>query len=246
MEIYFITTKIIFISAITFLLIIKKRNIKNLKVEYFPQQKWSIREVLPVYWIFIFITLISVILYQENPSRRLYIFESFISTILAGFILIFALKRIMRKWKILSISVIGAKSSDIYWIIALGAIQFSLLSVILASRNSVSVDSRFFLMLGHFSITLICWPILESVLYLGMMFIPTIRIVGLVKSAVLISLLQALSHFSYNSMDVAINFALFGLLGCYLYIKSKRIIIPLLLHSIINFFVLLRDIKFFV
>lgn len=242
MEIYFFLAKIIFISAITLLLIIKKRNIK---VEYFPQQTWSIREVLPVYWAFIFITLISVILYKANASGRPYIFASYISTFLAGFILFFAVKKIMRKRRILSLSVIGAKSSDIYWILSLIAIQFSLLSVTLYSRNSVADDSRVFWMIGHLSITLIFWPIFESVLYLGMMFIPTSRIVGLLKSAVLISLLQALSHFNHNLIEVVINFTLFGLLGCYLYIKSKRLIVPLLLHSAINFFVLLRDIELF-
>lgn len=241
MEIYFFLAKIILISAITLLLIVRKRNIK---VEYFPQQAWSIREVLPVYWVFIFISLISVILYKTNPSGRLYIFTSYISTFLAGFILFLAVKKIMRKRRILSLSVIGAKSSDIYWILVLIAFQFSLLLVILYSRNSVVDDSRVFWMLGHFSITLIFWPVFESVLYFGMMFIPTIRIVGLVKSAVLVSLLQALSHFNHNSMEVVINFTLFGLLGCYLYIKSKRIIVPLLFHSLFNFVVLLRGINF--
>jgi membrane protease YdiL (CAAX protease family) len=124
------------------------------------------------------------------------------------------------------------------------AIQFTVLSIILYSRNPSADYNRVLWMLGHFSITLIFWPIIESVLYLGMMFIPTIRIVGIVKSAVLISLLQALSHLNYNSIEVVINFVLFGLLGCYLFIKSKRIIVPLLFHSVINFFVLLREIKF--
>jgi len=242
MEIYFFLTKIILISAITLLLKIKRRNIE---VKYFPQQKWSIREVLPVYWVFVFISLISVILYKTHSSVRLYIFTSYISTLLAGFVLFFAVKKIMGKRRISSLGVIGAKSSDIYWILLFTTIQFSVLSIILYSRNSIEYDNHVFGMLGHFSITLIFWPIIESVLYLGMMFIPAIRIVGLVKSAVLISLLQALSHFNHSSIEMVINFALFGLMGCYLYIKSKRIIVPLLLHSAINFFVLLRDIKFF-
>ena len=242
MDIYFILAKIALISAITVLLFKKKENIK---VEYFPQQTWSTREVLPVYWIFLFISLISVILYKTNPSVRLYIFASYISTFLAGSVLLFAVKLIMGKRRILSLKVIGAKSSDIYWLLILIAIQYSVLSVILYSRNSAADDSRILWMFGHFSITLIFWPIIESVLYLGMMFIPTIRILGLVKSVVLVSLLQALLHFNYNAMDVIMNFILFGLLGCYLYIKSKRIIVPLLLHSVINFLVLLHDIDFF-
>ena len=242
MEIYIFLAKIVLISAITLLLIIKRSNIK---VEYFPQQMWSTREVLPVYWVFVFISLISVILFKTNSSVRLYIFASFISTLLAGFVLLFAIKKIMGKRRILSLSVLGAKSSDVYWILLFTAIQFSVLSIFLYDRNSIESYNRVFWMLGHFSIALIFWPIIESVLYLGMMFIPTIRIVGIVKSAILISLLQALSHFNYSLAEVVVNFTIFGLLGCYLYIKSKRIIVPLLLHSAINFFVLLRDIKIF-
>ena len=242
MAIHFIIVKIILISAITLLLIIKGSNIK---VEYFPQQMWSTREVLPVYWVFVFISIISVILFKTNSSVRLYIFASFISTLLAGFVLFFAIKKIMGRRRILSLSVLGAKNSDVYWILLFTAIQFCVLSIFLYDRNSIASYSRVFWMLGHFSVALIFWPIIESVLYLGMMFIPTIRIVGLVKSAVLISLLQALSHFNYNLTEMVINFTLFGLLGCYLYIKSRRIIVPLLFHSTINFFVLLRDIRFF-
>lgn len=223
------------------MLIVKKRNVN---VKYFPQQTWSTRELLPVYWIFVFISLISVILYKIYPSGRLYIFASYISTFLAASVLFFAVKIILGKRKILSLNVIGAKGSDIYWLLMLVAIQFTVLSIILYSRNPSADYNRVLWMLGHFSITLIFWPIIESVLYLGMMFIPTIRIVGIVKSAVLISLLQALSHLNYNSIEVVINFVLFGLLGCYLFIKSKRIIVPLLFHSVINFFVLLREIKF--
>jgi membrane protease YdiL (CAAX protease family) len=148
----------------------------------------------------------------------------------------------MGKRKILSLNVIGAKSSDVYWVIILIAIQHSVLLYIFYNKNIMSNSSHVFWILGISSITLIFWPIIESVFFLGLMFIPTGRIVGLVKGAVLISILQALIHFNHDFWEVFINFALFGILGCYLYIKSRRIIVPLLLHSTINFFVLLRSI----
>jgi len=75
-----------------------------------------------------------------------------------------------------------------------------------------------------------------------MMFIPVSRLVGLKAGAVLVSLLRILIHFNYNIQELMTNFALLGLLGCYLYIKTKRIIAPLILHSFINFFVSLREI----
>jgi membrane protease YdiL (CAAX protease family) len=242
MEIYIVLAKITLILAVTILLLIKREVIK---VEYFPQQTWSTKDVLPIYLAIVFISLISVILYKTYPGGRLYIFASYIFTFLAGSFLFFGAKIIMGKRSVFSLKVIGAKRSDLYWLLILIVIQYSVLSGIFYSRYSAADVSRIFWILGHFLITLIFWPVIESVLYLGMMFIPTIRIVGLVKSAVLISLLQALSHFNYNSTEGVVIFTLFGVLGCYLYIKSKRIIVPLLLHSVINFFVILRGIKIF-
>lgn len=234
-----IIAKLVFISAITVLLLIKKENIK---IEDFPQQTWSTKEVLPVYWIFIFIYLTLFILYNNYPSGRLYIIASYISTLLAGSILMLAVI-IMGRRRIISLKVIGARSSDFYWFLILIAIQYSILLVFLYDENFVTGQSRIPLLLLYFSIILVFWPVIESIFYLGMMFIPTSRIVGIIKGAVLISLLQALSHFNYSSADVVVNFSTFGLLGCYLYIKSKRIIVPLLVHSFINFLVLMRDLK---
>jgi membrane protease YdiL (CAAX protease family) len=231
-----------FILAITIFLFMRE---ENNQVEYFPQQTWSTKEPLRVFWVFILIFLIWLILYKTKPDIRLYIFVSYLLTFLAGSILFFATKIIITRRRLSLLKVIGAKGSDLYWLIILIAIQYSILLVVLFSGNSVSEHSRILWMLGYFPITLVFWPVIESVLFLGMMFIPTSRIVGLIRSAVLISLLQALSHFTYNLSEVVINFSIFGLFGCYLYIKSKRIIVPILVHSSINFLVLMRDIKYF-
>ena len=235
-----IIAKLVFISAITVLLLIKK---DNNQVEYFPQQTWSTREVLPVYWIFIFISLILLIFYKTYPFGYLYIIALYVSTFLAGSILMFAAKMTLGRRGIKSLKVIGAKSSDLYWLLILIAIQYSILLVSLYNKNFAADQTRIPWILLYFSIILLFWPAIESVFYLGMMLIPTSRIVGLIKSAVLISLLQALSHFNYSSAEVLVNFSIFGLLGCYLYIKSKRIIVPLLVHSSINFLILMRDLK---
>ena len=237
----FILAKIVFILVITILLLTRK---ENNQVEYFSQQTWSTKEVLPVYFVFAFLSLICLILYKANTARHIYIFTSYIFTFLAGSILFFAAKMIMGRRGIFSFETIGAKSSDLYWLLIFISIQYSVLSVILFSRNSIEDHNRILWILGYFSITLVFWPIIESVFYLGMMFIPTSRIMGLAKSAILISLLQALIHFNYNSAETVVNFT-FGLLGCYLYIKSKRIIVPLMVHSSINFFILIRDLNSF-
>jgi membrane protease YdiL (CAAX protease family) len=77
-----------------------------------------------------------------------------------------------------------------------------------------------------------------------MMFIPTSRILGLLNGAVLVSLLRTVIHFGNNLPVLAISFIM-GLLGCYLYIKIKRILVPLLLHSSFNFFVLMQELSSF-
>jgi membrane protease YdiL (CAAX protease family) len=242
MEIYFFLSRIVLITAITLLLITSK---KENKTDNFPQQTWSINEVLPVYCIFVLISISSVILYKINPSGGIYATASYILTFLAGLILFFATKKIMDKRKILSISAIGAKSFDIIWIVLFTAVQFCVLSIfLLYEKNSIESYSRIVRLFGHFSITLVFWPIIESVLYLGMMLIPTTRRVGVVNGVFIISLLQALSHFNDSTIDTVMNFTLFGLIGCYLFIKTRRIIVPLLLHSAINFFVLLRELRF--
>ena len=239
MEIGFLV-KFIFISAITVFLLTQK---ENNQVEYFPQQTWSVREVLPFYWSLLLLLIIWLILFKTKSDVYRYISVSYLLAFLAGSILFFAVKKIMGERGLSPIKTIGAKSNDLYWLLLLVAIQYSILLFYLYRINSLSDPLRIIWMLGYFSITLLFWPIIESVLYFGMMLIPTSRLVGLIKSAVLISLLQALSHFYYNISEVVINFTIFGLMSCYLYIKSKRIIVPLFVHSSINFLLLMRDLK---
>jgi len=242
MEIYLLV-KIVFIIIITILLLTRK---ENNHVESFSQQTWSTKEILPVYWILIFLSFICFILYKSYNVGRLYIFASYIYTFLTGSILFFYAKRIMSGKGIFSFETIGAKSFDLYWLSILFAIQCGILSVILYNKFPIEEYSHIIWLLVYFSITLFFWPVIETVLYLGMLLIPTGRIIGLVKSAILISLLQALSHFDHNPPELLINFLIFGLLGCYLYIKSKRIIVPLMVHSSINFFILIRDLNSFI
>jgi len=235
-----IIVKLGFILAITVFVMMRK---ENSQIKYFPQQTWTYKEVLPVYWLFIVISLISLFLNKTLLERSHYIFSTCLITFLTGFILFSAVKIILGKRKVSSIKVIGAKKTDLYWLLILITIQYTILLIYLYSRNSSLNPGLVILNFGYFSITLVFWPVIESVLYLGMMFIPTSRVAGLMRGAILISLLQTLSHFQYNISEMAVNFTIFGLLGCYLYIKSKRIIVPLIIHSSINFLVLIRDIN---
>ena len=239
MKIDIILAKLVVISVITIFLIIKKG---NNQVGYFSEQTWSTREVLPVYWTFIFIFIIWLSLYRNNHPGIQYVYASIIFTFLAGFALLLAAKIISHKHHLMWFRAIRAIKSDLYWLLILIASEYSFLLFFSIKQSSDHI--RIFLLLGYFSITLVFWPVIESVLYLGMMFIPTSRIVGLINSAILISLLQALSHLDHRLAEMLINFSIFGLLSCFLYFKSKRIIIPILLHSLINFFILMRDLNF--
>lgn len=236
-----ILARLVFLSAITIVLWTRK---EKQQVPYFPQQTWPTKEMLPVYWSFALISLISFVLYRANPHGGFYLVTSPVLTLLAGAVLFVATKLIIFKRR-LSLNVIGFKKRDVYWFLILVAIQFSILIFLFFTGKITEQCNGVLWPIVYFSIILVFGPVIEEVFYLGMMFIPTSRIVGLKTGAVLVCLLQALVHFDHNAAELATNFGIFGLLGCYLYIKTKGILVPLLVHSSINFFVLLRDLNSF-
>ena len=86
-------------------------------------------------------------------------------------------------------------------------------------------------------------PLFEEVFHKGMLFITTSRKVGLLVGAIFVSFLQTLVHFTYNIPELQFIFIIIGLLGCYIFVWTRKIIAPLLLHSTLNFVVLMRDIN---
>jgi len=240
MQIIDIVARLILISAITTLLLTRK---DNRQVKYFQQQTWSTREVVPVYWMLVLISLIMLILHNIIPERRLYQIVSLIITLFVGFILLVAARIIITKKRGLPLYVIGFKTFDVYWFLMLIVIQYITLIAFFYEKvmQDYSLVTWFFV---YISIMLVFWPVIEETFYLGMMFIPTSRILGLLNGAVLVSLLRTVIHFGNNLPALAISFIM-GLLGCYLYIKIKRILVPLLLHSSFNFFVLMRELNSF-
>jgi len=240
MQIIDMVSRLILISSITTLLLTKK---ENQQVTYFPQQIWSAREVMPVYWMLVLISLTMLILYKTIPERHLYQLVSLIITLFAVFILLVAARIIINKKRGLTLYVIGFKIFDVYCFVILIVIQYSTLTAFFHEKvmQNYGPVSWFF---AYISIMLVFWPVIEEAFYLGMMFIPTSRILGLVNGAVFVSLLRTVIHFGNNLPALAISFVM-GLLGCYLYIKIKRIMVPILLHSSFNFFVLMRDLNSF-
>lgn len=238
-----ILLKLLFLASITIFLSTRKDK-KN--TEYFPKQIWLTKDTLLFYWMFIFISLVSLFLSKTIPNIHFTIVVSLILTFLAGSVVFFAINVIIYKKSELSLEVIGAKTSDIYWVLIFIGIQLCVLVGFVLSKQVADNDySQIFLVFATVPITFIFWPIIEEVFYQGMMFIPTSRIIGLKNSAIIISLLKSLAHFNYGVVELAINFFVFGLLSCYLYIKTRGILAPIILHSSINFLILIRDLKFF-
>lgn len=235
--------RLILIAIITGFLIAKP---EARQIKYFSQQTWTTKETFPVYWALVLLSLVSLILYKilYKNAADTFAFQviSYIMTLFAGFILCFGIRIVIFKRK-LSLYVIGLGNVHIFIFVIFILIQYAVLIGLFAGR-SIQDYNLFIWSLTYYSVVLVLWPVIEEVLYLGMIFIPTSRKVGLLSGAVLVSLLQTLPHFNHDLAALIKNFALFGLLGCYLYIRTRGILVPLLLHSSANFFALLRDLNF--
>jgi len=109
-----ILIKLVLISGISVLILTKT---EKGKTEDFPQQTWSVKDVIPAYWFIILISSIWHILYKSNPIDSNYIFSSFIFTFLATVSLFYYAQKILNKKSPPSLEVIGAKISDLYLII---------------------------------------------------------------------------------------------------------------------------------
>ena len=231
--------RLIFIAIITVFLVTRS---EIRKIGYFSEQSWTVEETFPVYWAFVLLSLISLMFYRNISDKFVYQVISYMISLLGGFILYVGIKIIISKKK-LSLKVIGLKPSYIFWFLTFILIQYIILFAFFSGK-AIQDFSLFIWSLAYFSIVLAIWPIIEEFFFLGMLFIPTSRKVGIVTGAVIVSLLQTLVHFNHTAAELAINFVTYGLLACYLYIKTRGVLAPVLLHSLLNFFVLLRDLKF--
>ena len=232
----FIFIKIIAITIITVFLIAKP---DSRRINHFPHQIWTPRELLPVYWIFVFLSLISLLLYKNISSHLVYQVISYLLSLLAMFALFLGIKKVIFRRK-LSLQVVGLKFSYFLWFLILVAVQYAILVTFVPDKNIGNFEIIWPFI--YFSSVLILWPIIEEVFFLGMLYIPTSRRIGLIKGAFFVSLLNTLMHFNHTIFELPINLVIV-LLGCFLYIKTKGILVPLLLHSSLNFLTLLRELK---
>jgi membrane protease YdiL (CAAX protease family) len=232
-----ISIKLVIMALISVFLLFKNG---DKQIAIFEQQDWAVNKILPVYWALAVLSLVSLVTYRLMPNKFHQQLLSFPLTVVVGAILFTTLRHVVSKQNGL-MKAIGLKKNDIYYFIAVGLIQIVAVAILLHKNRIKFVYIPF--LLSYVSITLICWPVIEEVYYRGMLYIPTSRKVGLLTGAILISMLQVLPHFWQDIPALAINFTVFGLFGCYLYIKTRRIIVPVLLHSSLNFFVTLRELQ---
>jgi len=228
------------IAIISFVLIAKQ---ENREIQYFPEQEWTVKEPLSFYWILVGLSLLSLILYKRVSNELTYQFVSFLVSVFGLSVLLFFIRNIIFKRR-LSLDSIGFKRSYVYWFIALISAQYS----ILLGFFVIKTNKEFFLFvwpLIYYSVVLIIWPLVEELLYRGLIFIPTSRKIGLLTGAILVSFLQAISHFNHSPTKIIMNFTIFGIFNCYLYVRTRGILVPLLLHSSFNFVVLVRNLELF-
>lgn len=229
--------RLFFVLLITIFLV-KKSETKH--IDHFSQQTWSVKETLPFYWALIILSLIAFFLFKIISNYLLHQVLAFSISFFAAFLLFFLIRRLIFRRK-LSITVTGLKRSQVFWFIIFLGIQYTILITLFWGKSNVYA---LIWLLTYLSVDLIIWPVTEEMFFLGMVFIPTSRKVGLIPAAIVVSLLQFLYHFDFNTTALIIAFMIWGLLKCYLYLKTKGILIPLLLHSLLNFFATLRDLHF--
>lgn len=209
-------------------------------IQYFREQTWSVRDILPTYLLLSFLPLIGLYLYNVFPIKLYYLAVTHILTILAALILFLTIKKVIIHKRQLSYKVIGLKSYDIYiYLIVIFASYGMIIGIILANDKIHSYSGIFHTTLYAFTVIGL-WPIIEDIFYIGIMLIPTSRTTGVTIGAVIVSLSRTLAHFHYGPKAILTN-GILALLGCYLYIKLKRILAPVLLHSLVNSALLLRD-----
>lgn len=231
-----IAIRLVFFFFVSILLLKTK---KNKEIKFFREQRWSSKDILPTYLIFTLMPLTVFLLYETNFLRVYYSAFWYIFTLLTGIILFVSVIKIIVRKGNLSVKVIGFELSDIYLFTICNIIIYSIIIFVLASKRPEQFNNVIFLMLNAFMI-ITFWPIVEDVFYLGMMLIPTSRITGLKCGAILVSLSSVLAHYHYGIANIVMNF-LIVLFTCYLYVRTEKIIFPIMFHSLINSFVLLRD-----
>lgn len=209
------------------------------QIGYLDEQNWSISEVLPFYWGTFLLFIVSSGAFKNNNTYWIILYDFAISLIYG--IIVFIGIKITVINKGLKVNVIGTKNSDFYWIIITFTIQYVIINYYFIAKLFEKDLSRFFLLSGSVFFSNIFYPIVEECLILGLMFVPTCRIAGTPFGIVLISILRASAHFGYNFNQLLYNVIIFGIIGSFLYLKSKRLIAPILYHSWINFFITIRD-----
>lgn len=234
-----ILIRLMFFLAVSILLLRAKR-LKG--IDSFHEQTWLGKDILPIYFVFTLTPLIVFIFRRTSPPGVSYLSLWYAFTLFMTIMLFVLGRTIIIKDRNLSVKVIGLRSSDIYVFILFNLVLYFILFILISDTKNPEAISHVILPMLNAVMIVTIWPALEGLFYLGMMFIPTCRIAGLKLGAILVALSSVLAHYHYGLANIFINL-LIVLFYCYLYFKTKRILFPVLLHSLVNFFILLRDLS---
>lgn len=223
------------------LILLRGKTTKPLKC--FSAQTWKGKDVLPLYLFFMVVPLLGFVLHKSAIRAHIYYFLWIgLSLVVAmGLVAWFYIIPIKREKQ--SIESIGMKLKDGYLLMVINSILlFLILGIIGYNEPSVFTYKTAIVMLTAFLVVSF-WPVLEEVFYLGIMYIPLSRILGLLFGAVLVSLSSAFAHYHYDLENILMNSVVMAF-GCFVYVKTRRLIWPIVMHSLLNSFVLLRDLNY--
>jgi membrane protease YdiL (CAAX protease family) len=235
-----------FLARLLFFLLASALLINGKGKRLFPRfvnQSWTTRDVLPLYVLFAFAPLLVFVLHNAIASVSLYyICWVAVSFAMATILLVWIYKVLLRKQDE-TIKAIGINSGDFLLLMLFNiVIYFALISILLLTKKATPGASVFGLVLTSLFMTVTFWPILEDVFYLGILYIPTSRIIGLGYGAVFVSVSCAVSHYHYGLENLMMKGVMMAF-SCYIFVKSERLVFPIGLHSLTNSIVFWRDLN---
>ena len=210
------------------------------QIDLFKGQGWHLREIIPYYVGALLLFYAFMGISKSAESHLSLLLMNFGQTIIFGVIVGSGLLITLRKVKG-KVSVLGVQSADLYWIIICFVLQHGIFTHYFIRKLGDIDLIRFTLLSAYNFFSNILSPIIEEYLISGLMLIPACKIFGLAAGVISVSILRALTHLNYNSIQLFSNFIVFGIIGSYLYLRTKRLVIPIIYHSLLNFLITLRD-----
>lgn len=106
-------------------------------------------------------------------------------------------------------------------------------NIIELTKVNLSINKSLYL---YYFIVIIVMPILEEIYYRKIILCQIEKKYNSLKAILISSLMFSIFHMDYIQFQISF---IFGLLVGYIYVKTRRIEIPILLHSLVNLFIII-------